>query len=78
MEDFILNFRGDYGIGDIPPMQFVAADGVKVQMLSQSSGLGGIITRFTVSNVGAKATVDGTLLLPVSGHNGNVNARKWP
>jgi len=77
MEDFILNFHGDFGIGDVPPMQFIPAEGEHIRALGYSSGLNGTITRFAVSGIGAKASVDGTLLLPVSGHQGNANARAW-
>ncbi len=77
MEDFILNFKGQYGTGDIPPMEFIFEEGAKFTALSISGGLNGVITRYAVSNLGSKGKVRGTLLLPVSGHNGNANARRW-
>jgi hypothetical protein len=77
MEDFILNFVGEYGKGDIPWMRFVATERNNLQALSHSNGLGGIITRYKVSGIGPGGILKGTLLLPVSGHNGNENARKW-
>lgn len=78
MEDFILNYRGEYGVGDIPPMEFLFAEGSHYNTISTSYGVGGRITRFSVTNLKSKAgKVKGTLLLPVSGHQGNVNARRW-
>ncbi|MEK6706842.1 MAG: hypothetical protein AABZ06_13750, partial [Bdellovibrionota bacterium] len=77
MEDFILHFKGEWGLGDTPPMEFVAADGVSTSYLSQSNGLGGVITRISVSNLGPSGVIKGTLLLPVSGHLGNAKAKEW-
>lgn len=77
MENFIPNFRGDYGVGDIPPMIFVPAEGVHARYLDRSTGLNGVITRFAVSGLGKEGVIRGTFLLPVSGHQGNANARKW-
>jgi hypothetical protein len=77
MEDFILNFKGEYGTGDIPPMRFFPVEGANIHATAVANGLNGIITQYSVSGVGAKAAIEGTLLLPVSGHSGNSNARTW-
>jgi hypothetical protein len=77
MEDFILNFKGDYGTGDIPWMRFIPAEGTDFSYITQSNGLNGSITRVAVRNAGNPPVIRGSLLLPVSGHNGNDNARKW-
>jgi hypothetical protein len=77
MVDFILNYQGHYGKGDIPPMEIVPAEGSKFDYVTKSDGDNGIITRIKVSNIGSTGVLKATLLLPVSGHNGNANARAW-
>lgn len=75
LEDFILNFTGEYGRGDIPPMRFIAEPGLDVKSIVQANGLNHVITRLVVK--GSDPILRGTLLLPVSGHNGNANAKIW-
>lgn len=59
-----------------PSMVFVPADGVKLTPVVESGGYGsGIIPRYRVHSTGG--VLSGTLLLPVSGHLGNTNARQW-
>ncbi|PIS10929.1 MAG: hypothetical protein COT73_06580, partial [Bdellovibrio sp. CG10_big_fil_rev_8_21_14_0_10_47_8] len=49
-ENFILNYVGDYGRGDIPPMSFFAAEhkGLKMKTIVQSDGLNSKITKYLV------------------------------
>jgi hypothetical protein len=63
--------------GDTPPIEFFVADGVTYQYVKHSQGTGGIVTRIAVSGLGASGVVKGTLLVPVSGHTGAVDAKNW-
>lgn len=68
LEDFIFKHV------DVPEMEFIAAEGVVVKLIKtwQKNELPFI----EVGNIpGGK--LRGTILLPVSGHLGNENARKW-
>lgn len=73
MIDFILNYKG---VGDIPPFLFFKEAGVKAEILVASTG-DDDITEIKVSGIGPSGILRGTFLLPVSGHNGNANARAW-
>jgi hypothetical protein len=78
MIDMILNYHSK-GNGDIPPMRFFPAESLKsqVKLVVETTGDHGIITKYRVSGLQGKDYVEGTLLLPVSGHNGNANAYAW-
>lgn len=68
LEDFIFKHV------DVPEMEFIAAEGVVVKLIKtwQKNELPFI----EVGNLPG-GVLHGTILLPVSGHLGNENARKW-
>jgi len=77
MEDLIMGRDKGHPSPDTPPVEFVAAEGVRMRYLNHTTGDSGIPTRIEVSNVGASGLLKGTILLPVSGHTGVANAQKW-
>ena len=67
--------------GDTPPMEFVPAEGAQATYLTRADGDSGIVTRIQVKNAHlnaqGEAVLEGTLLLPASGHTGEASARKY-
>lgn len=63
--------------GDTPPIEFYAADGVKMKYLHRTDGNSHVPTKIVLSNVGSSGLVSATMLLPVSGHTGAKNAQAW-
>jgi hypothetical protein len=69
-----------FGIGkfdhpDIPSIEIFPADGIQVKQLVATNGTE--IPRMEVSGIGPSGVMKATLLLPVSGHTGVENAKKW-
>jgi hypothetical protein len=78
MENVILNFQGEYGTGDIPPMRIFPAIGTDMILTrSWSYKPREIAPAFRISKLGESGLFRFTQLGPVSGHNGNENARRW-
>lgn len=70
--------------GSTPCMEFYLARGVGENYLTQTGGYGShTISKLEVSNLGGSGILQGTLLLPVSGHVGstvterNANSQRW-
>jgi hypothetical protein len=64
--------------GQTPGMEFFPASGVRQKMLRETPGYGSHVTnQIRVSNVGPSGVLEGTLVLPVSGHVGTDKAKIW-
>ena len=82
MEDEILGVNAYTGHGDTPPIEFISAVGVNEQYVFHTIGKGPTQSIVKVSNVQKSAqagegSLNGTLLLPASGHTGAANARLY-
>lgn len=82
MEDEILGVKAYAGHGDTPPIEFISEYGVNEQYVFHTIGNGPTQSIMKVSNVQKSAQagegfLNGTLMLPASGHTGAANARLY-
>lgn len=79
MKAFVKQFEKDIVTDWATPVwEFMPAAGVRSKVVFQTGGYGtGEVSKIQVSKLGPNGILEGTLLLPVSGHLGPESASRW-